>query len=167
MEEKQREEIRLKERLKERQAEKLAEFIHCGQRRRNGENFVEHPRRIAGAIKKLGYGNDVVCASWLHDVEDFQFLGDMFRIIDNVFGYKTFGIVLLLTHVPKDTPYNDYIYNIAEISEEAMAIKWQDMIDNTNDDIPKKQWEKYRDACLFLQSKDVEVPDTIRERLRI
>lgn len=153
--------------LKEKQAEKLAEFIHCGQKRRNGEAFVEHPRRVAGAIKELGYGEEMVCASWLHDVEDFQFLGDMFRIIDNVFGYKTFGMVLLLTHVPKDTSYNDYIYKIVDISEETMAIKWQDMIDNTNDNIPKKQWEKYRNACLFLQSKDVEVPDLLRKRLRI
>lgn len=153
--------------LKEKQAEKLAEFIHCGQKRRNGEDFVEHPRRVANAIKKLGYGGDVVCASWLHDVEDFQFLGEMFRIIDNIFGYKTFGLVLLLTHVPKDTPYNDYIYKIAEISNEAMAIKWQDMVDNTNDNIPKRQWEKYRGACLFLQSKEVEVPEILMKRLRI
>ena len=153
--------------LKEKQAEKLAEFIHCGQKRRNGEDFVEHPRRVANAIKELGYGVDAVCASWLHDVEDFQFLGEMFRIIDNVFGYRTFGMVLLLTHVPKDTPYNDYIYNIAEISKDAMAIKWQDMVDNTNDNIPKRQWDKYRSACLFLQSKDVEVPDLLMKRLKI
>lgn len=153
--------------LKEKQAEKLAEFIHCGQKRRNGEPFVEHPRRVAKAIKELGYGGEVVCAAWMHDVEDFQFLGDMFRIIDNVFGYRVFGLVLSLTHVPKATPYNDYIYKIAEISEEAMAIKWQDMIDNTNDNPPKRQWEKYRDACLFLQSKEVEVPDLLRKRLKI
>lgn len=169
MEEKQKEgqKENNKRMLKEKQAEKLAEFIHCGQKRRNGEPYVEHPRRVANAIKGLGYGEEMVCASWLHDVEDFQFLGDMFRIIDNVFGYKTFGLVLLLAHVPKDTSYNDYIYKITDISEEAMVIKWQDMIDNTNDNIPKRQWDKYRDACLFLQSKDIEIPDVIRERLRI
>lgn len=169
MEEKQKEEYKEdnKRMLKEKQAEKLAEFIHCGQKRRNGEPFVEHPRRVAKAIKELGYGGEVVCAAWLHDTEDFQFLGDMFRIIDNFFGYRVYGMVLLLTRIPKNIPYNDYVYKIAEISEETMAIKWQDMIDNTNDNIPKRQWEKYRNACLFLQSKDVEVPDLLRKRLRI
>jgi (p)ppGpp synthase/HD superfamily hydrolase len=153
--------------LKERQAEKLAEFIHCGQKRKNGEPYIEHPRRVAKDIKELGYDGDVVCASWLHDTEDFQFLGEMFRIIDNIFGYRVYGLVLLLSHIPKDTPYNNYIYKIAEISEEAMAIKWQDMIDNTNDNPPKRQWEKYRNACLFLLSKEVEVPEILMKRLRI
>lgn len=153
--------------LKEKQAEKLAEFIHCGQKRRNGEDFVEHPRRVAKAIKELGYGKDVVCASWLHDTEDFEFLGKMLNIIDKVFGYNVYGLVLLLTHVPKSIPYNDYIYKIAEMSKDAMAIKWQDMIDNTNDDIPRRQWGKYRNACLFLQSKNVEIPEILMKRLRM
>lgn len=153
--------------LKEKQAEKLAEFIHCGQKRRNGEDFVEHPRRVANAIKALGYDGDVVCAAWMHDVEDFKFLGEIFRIIDNIFGYRTYGLVLLLTHVPKGTPYNDYIYKIADISKEAMAIKWEDMVDNTNNNILNRQWEKYRNACLFLQSKEVEVPEILIKRLRI
>lgn len=152
---------------KEKEAEKLAEFIHFGQKRRNGEDFVEHPKRVARAIKELGYDEDMVSASLLHDVEDFAFLGDMFRIIDKVFGYRVFGLVLTLTNVPKGRTYNDYIYNIATISEDAMAIKWQDMIDNTNDNPPKRQWEKYRDACIFLQSKEVEVPDLLRKRLKI
>lgn len=153
--------------LKEERAEKLAEFIHYGQKRRNGEPFVNHPKRVAHAIKELGYGEDMVCASFLHDTEDFQFLGDMFHIIDNVFGYRIFGLVLLLTHVPKETPYNDYIYKIADISAAAMVIKWQDMIDNTNDEIPKRQLEKYRNACLFLQSKGVGVPEILIKRLEI
>ncbi len=153
--------------LKEKQAEKLAEFIHCGQKRRNGENMIEHPRRVALAIKELGYEEDMVCASWLHDTEDFMFLGEMFRIIDGVFGNRVYGLVLLLSHVPKNIPYNDYIYKIVEISKDAMIIKWQDMIDNTGDDCPRKQWEKYRDACLFLQSKNVEIPEVLMKRLRI
>lgn len=153
--------------LKEKQAEKLAEFIHCGQKRNNGENMIEHPRRVARAVKELGYGEDTICVSWLHDTEDFEFLGDMFNIIDKVFGYEVYGLVLLLSHIPKSTPYNDYIYNIANMSKDAMVIKWQDMIDNTGNDVPKRQWKKYRDACLFLRSKDIEIPEIIIERLRI
>jgi (p)ppGpp synthase/HD superfamily hydrolase len=154
--------------LKEQQAEKLAEFIHWGQKRRNGEDFVNHPKRVAYAIKELGYGEDMVCASFLHDTEDFPFLGYMFSIIDNVFGFKVYGLVLLLSHVPKKTPYNDYIYKIAETSpEEAMVIKWQDMIDNTNNKNPERQQKKYRDACLFLRSKGIGIPEILAKRLEI
>lgn len=153
--------------LKERQAEKLAEFIHCGKKRRNGENAVEHSRRVAIAIKELGHEEDMICASWLHDTEDFELLREMFSIIENVFGYKVYGLVLLLSHVPKSTHYNDYICNIVDTSQDAMVIKWQDMIDNTRDDIPRRQWKKYRDACLFLQSKNVEIPEVLVKRLRM
>ena len=153
--------------FKEKQAEKLAEFIHYGQKRRNGDDMIEHPRRVAKAIKELGHGEDMVCASWLHDTEDFEFLGDMFNIIDKVFGYRVYGLVLLLSHIPKSIPYNDYVYNIANMSKDAMIIKWEDMIDNSGEDAPKRQWKKYRDACLFLQSKDVEVPEILSKRFGI
>ena len=153
--------------MKEKQAEKLAEFFHCGQKRRDGEDFIEHPRRVAKAIKDLGYDEDLICASWLHDLEDFRFLGVVLPLIDKVFGYKVFGLVLLLTHVPKGMPYNDYIYNIAKTSNDAMVIKWQDMIDNTTDHIPERQSEKYRGACSFLHSKGIEIPGILKERLKI
>lgn len=151
---------------KEKQAEKLAEFVHCGQRRRSGEDFIEHPKRVARAIKELGYGEDMVCASLLHDIEDYRHLTMIFSLIDRVFGYKIFGLILLLTHT-KSIPYNDYVYNIARRSDDAMTIKWQDMIDNTNDIIPKRQWDKYRNACIFLQSKEVKIPDILIDRLKI
>jgi guanosine-3',5'-bis(diphosphate) 3'-pyrophosphohydrolase len=153
--------------LKEMKAEKLAEFIHCGQKRRNGEPFVNHPKNVAYTIKKLGYGEDMVCASFLHDMEDFQFYADMLHMTDKIFGYKVFGLVLLLSHVPKTVPYNDYIVKIANMSpDEAMVIKWQDMIDNTKNETVG-QHKKYRDACLFLQSKDVVVPEILIKRLGI
>lgn len=152
--------------FKEKQAEKLAEFFHYGQKRRNGDDFITHPRNVAKAMKDLGYGEDVVCASFLHNIEDFQFLSIAFNIIDKVFGYKVFGLVLAMTNFPKSQSYNDYIYFIYQTSEEAMTIKWQDMIDNTKDDIPKTQFEKYRNACIFLQSKGANVPEVLKDRLK-
>lgn len=152
---------------KEKRAEKLAEFFHYGHKRRDGNDFIDHPKNVAKAIKDLGYGEDVVCASFLHDVEDFQFLSIAFDLIDKVFGCKTFGLVLALTHIPISQSYNDYIYGIAKVSKEAMAIKWQDMIDNTKDNIPKNQFEKYRSACMLLQSKGVTIPEVLKERLKI
>lgn len=154
--------------FKEQQAEKLAEFIHFGQKRKNGEPAVNHPKNVAYAIKELGYGEDMVCTSFFHDTEDFQFFGDMLHMIDKVFGYRVYGLVLLLSHIPKETPYNDYIYKIVEMSpKEAMVIKWRDMIDNTKDEIPKRTFEKYRNACIFLQSKGAEVPEILIKRLGI
>lgn len=159
--------LNTEEGYKEKRAEKLAEFIHYGQKRKSGEDYIEHPRNVASAIKRLGYGENVVCAAWLHDVEDFEFLDIILDLIDKVFGHEVFIIVLLLTHEPKDVPYNDYIYGIAKASKEAMAIKWQDMIDNTKGDVPKKQWEKYRNAVIFLQSKGIEIPEILKGRLKI
>lgn len=153
--------------LNEIRAEKLAEFIHCGQKRDNGEDYIEHPRRIANAMKKMGYGEDVICTAWLHDTEDFKFPGYMLKIIDIIFGYKVYGMVLLLSHIPKSIPYNDYIYKIAETSQEAMIIKWEDMVDNSGKDCPDRQWKKYRNACLFLRSKGIEIPTLFIERLRL
>ncbi len=154
--------------IKEKQAEKLAEFIHCGQKRFGGEDYIEHPRRVAEALKKLGYGEDVVCAAWMHDLEDFQFSGPMFSIINQIFGEKVFGFVMLLSRMNVSyVSYEDYVYNIAKTSEDALAIKWQDMIDNTNNNIPKRQWEKYRNACQFLRSKGIEIPEILKKRLKI
>lgn len=152
--------------MKEEQAEKLAEFIHFGEKRRGGEDFIEHPRRVAKAIKGLGYDEDVVCASMLHDAENYPYLNIILSLIDKVFGSKVLGLVILLTFT-KGTSYDDYIYYIAKNSQEAMAIKWQDMIDNTTDIIPEKQFEKYRNTCLFLKSNGILIPEILKERLKL
>lgn len=151
---------------KEIRAAKLAEFIHFGQKRRNGEDFVEHSRRVTEAIKKLGYGEDAVCASWLHDTEDFSHLNIAYSLIDMVFGYKVLDLVILLTYT-KGTSYDRYVYRIAKTSDEGMAIKWQDMIDNTGEDASQKQLEKYRSALLLLRSEGIEIPEILKERLKV
>lgn len=153
--------------MKEKQAEKLAEFIHCGEKRRGGEDSIEHSRRVATAIKNLGYGEDVVCASWLHDSEDYPHLNILLALIDRIFGSKVLSLVILLTYT-KGTPYDRYVDYIAKNSEDAMAIKWQDMIDNTKDDnVTEKQLEKYRSACLLLRANGIEIPEIVKERLKV
>lgn len=155
--------------MKEEKAIKLAEFIHCGQKRRDGEgpgeDFVNHPKRVAKAIKELGYDEDVFCAACLHDSEDFPYLNVLLSLIDRTFGSKVFGLVLVLTRT-KGQDYNDYVENIARYNE-ALAVKWQDMIDNTTGDIPKKQFEKYRNAVLYLKSDGIKIPDILIKRLKV
>ncbi len=148
------------------EAEKLAEFMHADQKRRSGEDYIEHPKRVAEAIKKLGYDEDVISAALLHDTEDYKNFNEMIQIIHERFGDKVYHLVVLMTHV-SEIPYNNYIYDIAIMSEEAIAIKWQDMIDNTNDVIPEKQFNKYRNALIFLNEKGIDIPELLKKRLRI
>lgn len=155
--------------IKEDKARKLAEFIHCGQKRRDGEgpgeDFVNHPKRVAKAIKELGYDEDVVCAAWLHDSEDFPYFNILLSLIDRTFDSKVFGLVLVLSRT-KGQDYNSYVRNIARYNE-ALAIKWQDMIDNTKGEIPIKQFEKYRNVVLSLKSEGIEIPEILIERLKV
>ncbi len=148
------------------EAEKLAKFIHTGQKRRSGEDYVEHPKRVAVSIKNLGYDEDVIIAALLHDTEDYENFVEMIQIIREKFGDTVYHLVVLMTHV-SEIPYNNYIYDIATMSEEAMAIKWQDIIDNTNDVIPEKQFNKYRNALIFLNEKGIDIPKLLKKRFKL
>ncbi len=148
------------------EAEKLAKFIHTGQKRRSGEDYVEHPKRVAVSIKNLGYDEDVIIAALLHDTEDYENFNEMIQVIREKFGDTVYHLVILMTHVP-EIPYNNYIYDIAIMSEEAMAIKWQDMIDNTHDVIPEKQFKKYKSALINLMKNKVKIPELLKERFKL
>lgn len=152
---------------KEEQARKLAEFIHHGQKRNDGEDYIKHPERVAIAIKKLGYDEDTVCAALLHDSEDFPHLNILFSLIDRVFGSKVFGIVLVLTHVKGvGLEYEEYIDHISNYPV-AVAIKLEDIIDNTKRRCGDKQLKKYKDAVLYFKSKGIEIPEVLMDTLKI
>jgi len=155
--------------LKERQAEKLAEFIHCGQTRKNGEDYINHPRRV---VEWLQNSTDkptenTVCGAWLHDTQDYKYLDYIYQLIDIHFGDDVLEIIKLLSHIPKELPYNDYIMHFALNHKDALLIKFADMIDNTTDVLPERQFEKYRNACILLQKNNIEVPKILKERLQI
>lgn len=171
------------------QAELLARFVHFGQKRQDGEDYIEHCKRIAERVdcavtRKVtgcfveGYDtnlkirnpkevhDDMVCAAWLHDcIEDFSNPHIIKNLIKESFGEKIYDLVELLTHHPS-LSYNEYITVVARYPQ-ALQIKWIDMIDNTSYAIPEKQWNKYRDACLFLQKKGIDIPSILKERLKI
>jgi len=158
----------------------LATFIHLGQRRSDGEDYIKHCERIVHKLasdffdSNLATTNealpltqeqeDMICAAWLHDtVEDSPMGRQLFIVINAYFGPHVTTLISLLTHDEEET-YNEYIAMIAK-HPEALQIKWLDMIDNTSYNIPKKQWEKYRNACLMLMLSRVTVPDILVERL--
>lgn len=151
------------------QAELLARFVHCGQKRRDGEDYKEHCRRVAqGGIDK-GEAEENICARWLHDVleecEPRQ-KATIFDMIRAYFPPKVEGLVLVLTHSKKINTYNEYIGLVSQYPE-ALIIKFDDMIDNTSCDIPARQRAKYQSAYALLQSKGYTIPQILKERLLI
>jgi len=169
------------------QAKLLATFIHHDQKRRDGEDYIHHCERIVTALEKklfeenelhYRYNNpfdevevNLICAAWLHDcIEDYPVKDRMMpnpisQLIEEIFGMDTWNLVMVLTHHSTDS-YNEYITKVFQHST-AWQIKWLDMIDNTNYEIPEEQKTKYRDACIHLMTHGVTVPDILKERLEI
>ncbi len=152
-------------------AQLLAEFVHFGQKRSNGEDYINHCYRVA---QDNGYfmghkkeDEDIICAAFLHDcIEDAPIKWEMNDFILNVFGYDIWDIVITLTHDPKLESYNEYFIKVFD-HPKAGQIKWADMIDNTHHPIPEKQWLKYRRVCILLREKGIEIPKILQERLKL
>ena len=163
------------------QAKLLAQFIHEGQLRQDGEDYINHCERVAieiysllfskmGKEKKEDFPNkdetNMICAAWLHDIlEDGKDYDSLNMLIFIYFGSDIHHLVHILTHNKKDT-YIQYIEKVSR-NPEALQIKWIDMWDNCSYHIPSKQELKYKNACLYLQSKGIEVPNRLKERLKI
>lgn len=68
------------------QAKDLARRSHAGQVDKSGNEYIDHPRRVAGYASELApdgeFGQDVQATAWLHDVvEDTEVtLGDLRQI---------------------------------------------------------------------------------------
>jgi len=166
-------------------AKGIAHIVHEGQKRQDGEDYINHCARIVKDLQKH-FNNDckvncdcptscdetckkerhdMICAAWLHDcIEDADLELEMNDYVLKVFGYDIWDIVIALTHDKKLELYNNYITKVFQ-HPNAWIIKWLDMIDNTTYNIPVKQKEKYRDACIHLLVHGVTVPAILRYRL--
>ncbi|MBA2176607.1 bifunctional (p)ppGpp synthetase/guanosine-3',5'-bis(diphosphate) 3'-pyrophosphohydrolase [Halobacillus locisalis] len=50
-------------------ARRIATEAHAGQKRKNSnEDYIVHPIRVAERLAAAGFGKEVVCAGYLHDV---------------------------------------------------------------------------------------------------
>jgi len=154
-------------------AESLARFVHEGQKRGDGENYIKHCERVVDETRKYIYSHfeskeqseNLICAAWLHDcIEDADLKLEMNDFILKAFGYDIWDIVATLTHDPKLESYNQYIEGVFK-HPTAWQIKWLDMIDNTSYKTTKKQIIKYKDACTHLMIHGVTVPPILIERL--
>lgn len=148
-------------------AKLLAMFVHWGQERQDKEDYINHCQRVAYQVSLLESSTeDMVIAAWIHDcIEDSNNQVAIQSIIQSSFSEKSYSLVTILTQKKWQT-YNEYIERVVE-DPQALQIKWTDMIDNTSYPIPKKQWTKYRDACIFLERKEIEIPKILIERLKL
>ena len=112
-------------------AYRFARRAHEGIRRRSGEPYILHPIAVATIVsQEIGLGSRSICAALLHDVVEHGHA--TVQQIEARFGKPTARIVSLLTRDPNLT-YMEYIAKIvASGSREALAVKWADLIVNTD-----------------------------------
>jgi (p)ppGpp synthase/HD superfamily hydrolase len=152
-------------------AKLLANFIHYNQKRRDGQSYIKHCERVAEAVGYVhGFKLDdenIICAAFLHDcIEDADPKLNMNDFILTAFGYDIWDIVITLTHDTKLESYNEYIARVFQ-HPTAWQIKWADLRDNCSYKTTKQQLEKYRNACIMLQTHGIIVPDDIMKKLHL
>jgi len=138
-----------------------AQLAHLGQKRRSGEEYIEHPKQVAQIVYDY-YQDPVLCAAaLLHDtLEDAVAQGnaetdeEMSSLISGSFGDPGLGddvlrLVRSLTH-EKSTPYTDYLIDLAS-NPQALRIKLADVLHNLSSSPSEKQVRKYGDALKALQ----------------
>lgn len=103
----------------------LATNAHAGQKRNNGEDYIEHCKRVASNFDAIERAKTVAV---LHDIlEDTPV---SFNELLDLFGPATAEKVARLTHNKEDS-YLDYILCVRE-DELATRVKLADIADNLN-----------------------------------
>lgn len=137
---------------------RLAIEAHAGQMRRDGTPHIEHPLRVAEAVKADGYGELAVAAALLHDsVEDNPSVANLDRFRREGFPQRLIESINTLTRQDDDN-YSEYIDRMispvlpTEIASVVLPVKYHDIHDNFTD-IPDEspvrmaaRLEKYRRA---------------------
>ena len=138
-----------------------AQLAHLGQKRRSGEEYIEHPKQVAQIVYDY-YQDPVLCAAaLLHDtLEDAVAQGnaatdeEMASLISGSFGDPDLGddvlrLVRSLTH-EKSMPYTDYLIDLAS-NPQALKVKLADVLHNLSSSPSEKQIRKYGNALDKLQ----------------
>lgn len=121
------------------QAKKFAREKHVGQKRISGEDYFEHPNRVAEIVKKYeGNSKELIAAAYLHDVlEDTETNVDELKVL---FGDKITKLVVEMTTdkikgelVGKTKYLSDKLSDEKLMSCSALIIKLADRLDNVGD----------------------------------
>ena len=118
-----------------RQAEDFATKKHTGQKRRSGEDYIEHPRRVAKILSEVGAPKATIAAAYAHDtIEDTP---TTIEEIKQEFGTK---IAKLVKHVSSDDDEikkigkTQYLINkVKDLPQNALTLKLADRLDNVFD----------------------------------
>ena len=145
-----------------------AQLAHLGQRRRSGEEYIEHPKEVAQIVYNY-YQDPVLCAAaLLHDtLEDAVAQGnaesdeEMASLIAGSFGNPELGddvlrLVRSLTH-EKSTDYTSYLIDLAA-DPQALKVKLADVLHNLSSSPSEKQLLKYKTALEALRAEYGEPP---------
>ncbi len=147
-------------------AYKFAETIHFGQKRKSGEPYIIHPLHVAEIILKIGGGENMICASLLHDtIEDTEGNEeDVKQFISEEFGEDVLFFVNALSKdcviKNKDERHQNFVEQMEEAFEMDMSVfflKAADILHNmsTLESLPiarQKKWIhelKYSYSPLF------------------
>jgi guanosine-3',5'-bis(diphosphate) 3'-pyrophosphohydrolase len=147
----------------------FSRLIHEGEVRKfSGEPYYVHCDSVADATKE--HGEKIESASMLHDVIENSKNKELVRLMLNYFFPE--DVVYLVETLTNDK--NVYYFRYLEVvcnNPEATIIKIQDILNNTKDidhlEYPEKQKAKYREACLYMIKRGIEIPEILKERLKI
>jgi len=117
-------------------AKEIATAAHNGQKDKGGNDYIDHPRRVAEAVAHLGEDYEIV--GWLHDVvEDTPITLDEIR---REFGDVIADAVDSVTrrereslHIQQREVYTEYILR-AKKNEIGKQVKIADLLDNMQPD---------------------------------
>lgn len=133
----------------------LARAAHAGQVDKCGEPYIDHPRRVAEAVREDCGDLDATAVAWLHDVvEDTPVTLDDLRRCG--FSERVVGAVDAITK-RKGESFVDY-YERVKANRLALIVKWHDVADNADParlarvapDTRDRLRVKYERAKLFL-----------------
>ena len=107
----------------------LAEMTHADQVDKAGQPYIEHLKRVAGAVEEAGGGWHQIAAAWLHDIiEDTDFTEE--SLFERNVPPMVVQLVIALTH-QKGEPTANYLSRVIG-QEGAALIKLCDIYDNLN-----------------------------------
>lgn len=110
-------------------AAQIARAGHRGQLDKAGEDYIDHPRRVADRLHRSGERAEVIAAGWLHDVlEDSPLTAE--DLTRQGVPARTIELVEVMTRLPGEE-YTAYLRRVAADAE-ALQIKRADMADNTD-----------------------------------
>jgi len=118
----------------------FAEAHHAGQRRHNGEPYINHPLRVAGIVMANRIASPgLVCAALLHDVVEDSEGRVTIDMVERLFGPPVANWVDYLTKRSKKDIADkrertlEYQGRLLHSPDEVKVIKMSDVLDNLRD----------------------------------